>query len=101
MGPTMHSPSWSDSTQLDERRVEVKFNIADPGEYQIYAWPEHDECNPFQPELHEWKIRPCEFEISPFVPFEQGLNLPFSSLRLPISRGEYSRSHQYRRSSTG
>ncbi|GAA5982389.1 hypothetical protein JCM5350_000393 [Sporobolomyces pararoseus] len=58
VGPTMHSPSWSDSTQLDERRVEVKFNITDPGEYQIYAWPEHDQCNPFQPELHEWKIRP-------------------------------------------
>ncbi|GAA5990365.1 hypothetical protein JCM5350_006895 [Sporobolomyces pararoseus] len=58
VGPTMHSPSWSDSTQLDERRVEVKFNISDPGEYQIYAWPEHDQCNPFQPELHDWKIRP-------------------------------------------
>ncbi|GAA5948937.1 hypothetical protein JCM3765_003958 [Sporobolomyces pararoseus] len=56
MGPTMHSPAWSDSTQLDERRVEVKFNISDPGDYQIYAWPEHDNCRPFQPELHDWKI---------------------------------------------
>lgn len=61
MGPTMHSPAWSDSTQLDERRVRVEFRLTDPGEYQIYAWPEHDQCNPFQPELHDWKIRPCQF----------------------------------------
>ncbi|GAA5895831.1 uncharacterized protein JCM6883_001632 [Sporobolomyces salmoneus] len=58
VGPTMHSPTWSESTQLDERRVQVSFQLRDPGEYQVYAWPEHDECNPFQPELHDWKIRP-------------------------------------------
>ncbi|GAA5929899.1 uncharacterized protein JCM15063_004659 [Sporobolomyces koalae] len=58
MGPTMHSPAHSASIPLDDRRVAVQFSIKDPGTYQIYAYPEHDECNPFQPELHDWKIRP-------------------------------------------
>ena len=60
IGPTMRSTPWSDSVPLDERRVKVHFKIADPGDYQVYAWPEHERCHDFQPELHDWKIRPCE-----------------------------------------
>ncbi|GAA5921009.1 hypothetical protein JCM1841_003254 [Sporobolomyces salmonicolor] len=45
LGPSMHSSLFNDSTQLDERRVEVRFEVRDPGEYKVYAWPEHDQCD--------------------------------------------------------
>ncbi|GAA5935213.1 hypothetical protein JCM1841_006446 [Sporobolomyces salmonicolor] len=47
VGPTIHSPAWNDSKPLadDPRKVEVKFDLRDPGEYRVYAWPEHETCD--------------------------------------------------------
>ncbi|GAA6043385.1 hypothetical protein JCM8097_005299 [Rhodosporidiobolus ruineniae] len=47
VGPTIVSPLYTQNRVLDEegRRVEVEFEVRDPGEYQVYAWPEHDTCD--------------------------------------------------------
>ncbi|GAA6010773.1 hypothetical protein JCM10207_005835 [Rhodosporidiobolus poonsookiae] len=45
IGPTIASPLYLESTALDERRVEVEFELGEPGEYEVYAWPEHETCD--------------------------------------------------------
>ncbi|GAA5849061.1 hypothetical protein JCM8547_006430 [Rhodosporidiobolus lusitaniae] len=47
VGPTIVSPLYQQSTVLDEdgRRVEVEFEVKDPGMYEVWAWPEHDSCD--------------------------------------------------------
>ncbi|GAA6008147.1 hypothetical protein JCM10207_007045 [Rhodosporidiobolus poonsookiae] len=48
-GPATLSPDFAQSSeQLDERRVRVRFTIRDPGQYEVWAWPEHDNCDDFQ-----------------------------------------------------
>ncbi|GAA5832595.1 hypothetical protein JCM11251_001380 [Rhodosporidiobolus azoricus] len=45
VGPTIFSPLYLESRQLDDRRVEVEFEMKEPGRYQVFAWPEHDTCD--------------------------------------------------------
>lgn len=45
VGPTIRSTSFIDSQVVDIRHVRVNFRIDDPGQYQIYAWPEFESCD--------------------------------------------------------
>ncbi|GAA5879663.1 hypothetical protein JCM16303_004122 [Sporobolomyces ruberrimus] len=45
VGPTIRSTFHFDSSVVDERHVRIKFGLDDPGDYQIYGWPEFDTCD--------------------------------------------------------
>ncbi|GAA5858429.1 hypothetical protein JCM5353_008182 [Sporobolomyces roseus] len=45
VGPTIRSTNFDDSQVVDIRHVRVNFRIDDPGQYQIYAWPEFESCD--------------------------------------------------------
>ncbi|GAA6022082.1 hypothetical protein JCM11491_004745 [Sporobolomyces phaffii] len=45
VGPTIRSTYHADSQVVDARHVRVTFRIDDPGEYQIYGWPEFETCD--------------------------------------------------------
>lgn len=64
VGPTMRSTFHSDSSVIDERHVRVKFRIDDPGEYQIYGWPEFETCD-FWSREEFWTGPKC---TTPFPP---------------------------------
>ncbi|GAA5948935.1 hypothetical protein JCM3765_003957 [Sporobolomyces pararoseus] len=62
VGPTIRSTLYSDSEVVDSRHVKVTFRIDDPGDYQIYAWPEFELCdfwsNP------EWWTGPVFYKLA-------------------------------------
>ncbi|GAA5890119.1 hypothetical protein JCM6882_009232 [Rhodosporidiobolus microsporus] len=45
VGPTISSPLYRESRVLDERRVEVEFELQEPGSFEVFAWPEHETCD--------------------------------------------------------
>ncbi|GAA5936252.1 hypothetical protein JCM10213_004721 [Rhodosporidiobolus nylandii] len=48
-GPSLSSPLYSQSShRIDERHVRVTYKVEDPGEYEVFAWPEHIKCDQFQ-----------------------------------------------------
>ncbi|KAM0790388.1 hypothetical protein ACM66B_003270 [Microbotryomycetes sp. NB124-2] len=45
-GPTMASSSWTNSSErLSPTLVRVHLTVHDPGQYWLYAWPEHEGCD--------------------------------------------------------
>ncbi|KAM0755772.1 hypothetical protein T439DRAFT_376072 [Meredithblackwellia eburnea MCA 4105] len=53
-GPTMYSPTFAASRQIDSRTVEVEFTIRDPGHYTVHVWPEHDSCGQWSGSDNLW-----------------------------------------------
>lgn len=64
IGPTIRATYFSDSQVIDDRHVKVNFKIDDPGTYQIYGWPEFDECD-FWSREEFWTGPKCENRIFP------------------------------------
>jgi hypothetical protein len=85
----MLSPTYQKSKALDDRRVEVEFLLKDPGEYEVWAWPEHETCDQF----NHGEGRPCTLPFSLFQPTKRELTFPLSSPhRSPARRHGLSRS---------
>ena len=42
IGPTLYSPTLTQSKHSDRKTVSVKVSIQDPGKYLVYAWPEFE-----------------------------------------------------------
>lgn len=75
-GPTLASPLYSRSSErMDERHVRVSFELKDPGQYEVFAFAEHETCE----EWKEGEAVPCESSCERLaMHLRRGANSPLS-----------------------
>ncbi|ODQ51015.1 hypothetical protein SAICODRAFT_21050 [Saitoella complicata NRRL Y-17804] len=94
-GPSILTPPLESMVRVDEKTVEIEVRVEDAGEYQVFAWPDYEECPKwFRTELKYGMNRAQAMNSGVYIsvrgaPLEEGLDSCSELERSEVGEGRW------------